>query len=96
MQRFNDWARDPDTAAPAPLATVAVRLAGTDTLAPLFSDNAESPTPKVNPFTAATDTGIFAFYAANGRYDITVTPAPGEGDAYSLPDTLLFDPDGVA
>lgn len=91
MQRFNDWARDPDTAAPAPLATVAVKNHGTDTLTTTYSD--DGVTPKANPFSAAADTGIFAFYAANGRYDVTVTPAPGEGEAYSIPDVLLNDPE---
>lgn len=90
MQRFNDWARDTASGVPAPLATVTVKDHGTDTLSTTYSD--DGVTPKANPFAAAADTGIFAFYAANGRYDVTVTPEEGDGDAYSIPDVLLYDP----
>lgn len=90
MERYNDWARDPETAAPAPLATITVKNHGTDTLTTTYSDN--GVTPKANPFSAADVTGIFSFYAANGRYDLTVTPAPGDGDPYSVPDVILYDP----
>lgn len=50
-----------------PAATVTVYLAGTSTLATIYSDN--GVTPKANPFTADAQ-GRFNFYAANGFYDI--------------------------
>lgn len=96
MQRFWTFTRLLTTAAPAPLATVSVKLHGTDTLASLFSDNAV--TPMANPFTATAD-GYAACYAENGRYDITITPDPDnpatgiDDDPYTLEDVLLFDPE---
>jgi hypothetical protein len=48
-----------------------------------------------NPTTAADD-GYYAFYAANGRYDVTVDPVEQVGVAtptYSLGDILLYDPE---
>ena len=50
-----------------PLATVTVYLAGTTTLATIYSDAAL--TTKSNPFTAGTDAS-WGFYAADGDYDI--------------------------
>ena len=50
-------------------ATVTVFLAGTTALAPIYSDNIG--TVKANPFTTAID-GVYDFYAADGRYDITI------------------------
>jgi hypothetical protein len=91
MEKYNDWARDIVTAVPAGLATVSVKVHGTDTLATLYGDT--GVTPRANPFTAAADTGIFGWYAANGRYDMTVTPAAGDGDAYTVSDILLYDPE---
>lgn len=53
-----------------PQAQVAVYLAGTTTLAPIYADNPVNPTPKANPFTAQTN-GYWYFYAAGGHYDVT-------------------------
>lgn len=50
-----------------PNCTVTVYVAGTLTLATLYSDNAG--TSKANPFTADT-TGFYFFYVDDGRYDI--------------------------
>lgn len=50
-----------------PSATVTVYLAGTLTLATLYSDT--NRTAKANPFTAASD-GTWSFYIDGGRYDI--------------------------
>lgn len=55
-------------------ATVTVYLAGTTTLAALFSDN--GITAKANPFTTDIFEGRYNFYAANGVYDI-VFRSPG-------------------
>ena len=93
MERRNDWARNIDTGAPAGTATISVKDRGTDDLSTLFSD--DGVTPLANPFTAADVTGRYSWYAANGRYDETVTPLDGEGDAYTNADILLYDPEDV-
>ncbi len=49
-------------------ATVSVYLAGTTTLASIYSDNGS--TAKSNPFTTSLD-GVVSFYAADGAYDVT-------------------------
>ena len=90
MEKHNDWARNIATGAPAGGASVRVKIQGTDTDAALYSDN--GVTPKANPFTADATTGIFGWYAADGRYSQTVTPAAGGGDAYTTSDILLDDP----
>lgn len=91
MEKRTDWARDVVTAVPAPEATISVKLHASDTLATLYSD--DGVTPMANPFTAAEDTGIYGYYAANGRYDETVTPEAGDGAAYTVSDILLYDPE---
>lgn len=72
--------------------TVTVYLTGTLTLATIYSDNAGSPTPLANPFTA-TVSGYWDFYAADGRYDVTLT-----GAAFAMPytfgDIQLLSPGG--
>lgn len=93
MERRNNWARNTLTGAPAGLATVSIANFGTDTLSTLFSD--DGVTPKANPFTAASGSGIYSWYAENGRYTETVTPVTGEGAAYTTPDILLYDPADV-
>ena len=71
-----------------PSCTVQVFLAGTVTLATLFSDNVG--TPLGNPFTA-NSSGYFSFYAGNGRYDVklynALIPTP-----FTWGDILLCDP----
>lgn len=62
-----------------PSCTVTVFLAGTATPATIFSDNAGSPTPLANPFTAQSN-GSWQFFAAQGLYDVVLSgaslPAP--------------------
>lgn len=55
-----------------PSCTVTVYLAGTLTLASIYSDN--SGTPLANPFTA-TSLGTWFFYASDGRYDAQLSSA---------------------
>lgn len=75
-----------------PQCTVTVYLAGTLTLATIYSDN--SSTPKANPFTA-TVLGYWNFYAANNRYDVTLS-AGGIGTPFTYGDILLADPSVIA
>lgn len=89
MQRRNSWSREITTGVPTE-ATITVKDHGTDTLSTLYSD--DGVTPLANPFTSAADTGIYGWYAANGRYDETVTPTDTEFTAYTNPDILLYDP----
>jgi len=94
MQKFIETitASANGTLVPLSSATVTVRLAGTGTLATLYSANNTS-SPQVNPLTSSA-TGLVAFYAADGRYDITVSKvgfAP-----VTIGDVLLEDPaDGI-
>lgn len=92
MERYQAFSRILSTGAPAPLATITVKDHGTDTLTTLFSD--DGVTPKANPTTADAN-GYFFFYAANGRYDVTVDPVEQVDVAtptYTLADILLYDP----
>jgi hypothetical protein len=57
-----------------PACTVTVYLHGTVTLATIYSDNAVTPTPLANPFTASS-TGLWQFYAADGNYDVVMSGA---------------------
>jgi hypothetical protein len=91
MERFQDFARNVLTGGPAAGAAITVYLQGTLTLAAIFSDNLGTPTALANPTTAASLTGYFRFYAADGRYDVLVTPTGG-GTPYTLADVLLDDP----
>lgn len=94
MQKFIDTitASSNGTLVPLSAATVTVRLAGTGTLATLYSANNTS-SPQANPLTSSA-TGLVAFYAADGRYDITASKtgfAP-----VTISDVLLEDPaDGI-
>ena len=69
--------------------TVTVYLAGTSTPATIYSDNAGSPTPLGNPFTAQSN-GSWTFFAAQGLYDVVLS-----GASLPVPLTLsgvgLFD-----
>lgn len=64
-----------------PVCTITVFLHNVTppTLAILYSDNAVTPTPLANPFTASS-TGFWQFYAADGNYDVVMSgagfPAP--------------------
>ncbi len=73
-----------------PSCTVNVYLTGTLTHATLFSDN--SSTPLANPFTA-TSQGYWRWYAANGRYDVTISGG-GLASPFTYADILLADPTG--
>ena len=79
-----------------PYCQVAVYIANTSTLATIYSDN--SNTALANPF-AASNLGLGSFYAALGRYDITIsactTPSPCSGTPLPSPlttgDVVLQD-----
>jgi hypothetical protein len=79
--------------------TLHVYLAGTTTLATLYSDNLTPvSTPLANPFTAASD-GFFYFYAAAGKYDVQETfldgtVSPPVTIQLTWGDVLLCDPIG--
>lgn len=67
--------------------TVTVYVTGTVNKATLYSDNLM--TPLANPLTASA-TGHWFFYAANGRYDITMSGA-GIATPFTLEDVLAQD-----
>lgn len=90
MERFWTFSRIPATGAPAPSATVEVVLASDGvTLATLYDDNLNPPTPKTNPFTADAD-GYAFFYAQNGRYNVRFSGG-GIPTPYALGDVELSD-----
>ena len=94
MQKFIDTitASANGTLVPLSAATVTVRLAGTSTLATLYSTNSTG-SPQANPLTSSA-TGLVAFYAADGRYDITAAKAGFS--PVTISDVLLEDPaDGI-
>jgi hypothetical protein len=63
-----------------------VTVASTGALATIYSDN--GVTPKANPITADNN-GYFEFYAADGRYSLTIT---GSGiQTQTIPDVLVED-----
>lgn len=64
--------------------------AGTLTLSTIYSDN--SSTAKANPFTADVTSGLWSFYAADGRYDVKFSGG-GISAPFTLGDLILFDPD---
>ena len=69
-------------------AAVEVYIYGTATKATIYSDNGVTPIP--GSVVNTDSVGEFYFYAANGRYSLTVTATNFTTDAYS--DILLFDP----
>ena len=73
-----------------PGATVTVFNSGTVVPSSIFGDNLGSPTPKTNPFTSDSNTGLGFFYATNGRYDVQIS---GVGfSTFTLGDIELTDP----
>lgn len=87
MRRYTETVLQPD-GKPLVGASVLVTLTGTSTAAALF-DNASGSLSKANPL-ATDSSGAFAFYAADGRYDLTISKA---GFAPILvSDVLLDDP----
>lgn len=78
------------------LVQVDVYYTGTNSHAPIYSNNLTPPTAQGNPFT--TDQyGFWYFYAPVGRYDVAISTGTGTPilTTYTLGDILLFDP-GVA
>lgn len=71
-----------------PACTVTVYLAGTVTLASIFSDDAG--TVQANPFTAA-NSGRWSFYADNGTYDVRLSGG-GITSPFTLGNITAFDP----
>jgi hypothetical protein len=86
MQHYSSQAFT-DIAKPAGGATITVKVAGTNNNATIYSD--DGITAKSNPF-AADSLGHFDFYAASGKYDITVTGT--QITTYTLPNQVVFDP----
>jgi hypothetical protein len=76
-----------------PSCTVTVFLAGTGTPATIFSDNAGSPTPLGNPFTAQSN-GSWQFYAAQGLYDVVLSGG-GLPTSFTLSGVGLFDSNAI-
>lgn len=70
-----------------PTATITVYLAGTLTIADIFSDN--FGTVRANPFTADTN-AYFFFYADNGKYDIKFS-GTGIVTPFTRADIILVD-----
>ena len=71
-------------------ALVSVFISGSSTLATLYSDN--GITPKTNPI-STDESGLFDFYAANAKYDISVSY---QGKVLFTIDAIdLFDGAGV-
>jgi len=73
-----------------PACSVTVYLTGTMTKATIFSTN--TSTPLANPFTASLY-GLWYFYAANGRYDVTISGG-GLATPFTFGDILLSDGGG--
>lgn len=89
MQKFSDTVSTVDGATVVVLsaASVRVHVAGTATLATIYSSNGRAP--QDNPFLTSA-TGLLEFYAEDGRYDIQITKAGY--NPVTLADVLLEDP----
>jgi hypothetical protein len=97
MQQYQDTALVQNSTVQSILpvvgGTVQVYNKGTLVLASIFSDNGITPVDQVaNPIITDSN-GRFDFYAANGRYDYTIT-APGIS-TITVHDTLLEDLAGL-
>lgn len=81
-----------------PGCLVSVYYTGTSNLATIYSDN--SNTALSNPFTASTQNGSWLWYAANGRYDVTISsgtiPQSILPSPFTFTDILLYDPSSTA
>lgn len=73
-----------------PACTVTVYLAGTSTLATIYSDN--SSTPLANPF-AGSSLGRWTFYAADAAYDVQLSGA-SIATPFRIPYTLVSSSGG--
>lgn len=78
----------PKTQGAYPSCIVNVYLAGTTTLATIYSDN--NGTSLSNPFTANSSSGAWNFYADNGRYDVNQSGG-GMPTPYTVGDVLVSD-----
>lgn len=90
MKKFSDAVLSSENGNPVPSATVTVKNLD-NTAATIYSDDGVTQLPS-NVVTAGQD-GEYAFYAANGRYNLTI--AAGSFTTETKTDVLLFDPDGV-
>ena len=87
MQRYINALASAQTGLPLVGAAVLVQLYPSGTTAVIYAVDSTS-TPVANPL--GTDVnGQFSFYAANGRYQLTITPQGGV--PYTLTDILLSD-----
>jgi hypothetical protein len=86
MQHYSSQAFT-DVGKPAGGASIAVKLAGTNTNATIYSD--DGVTVKSNPF-VTNSLGQFDFYAASGKYDITVSGT--QITTFTLANQVVFDP----
>lgn len=86
MQHYSSQAFT-DIGKPAGGASITVKLAGSNTNAAIYSD--DGVTVKSNPF-VTNNLGQFDFYAASGKYDITVTGT--QITTYTLSNQVVFDP----
>ena len=85
MQKFIETVEG-ENGRPVPGASITVYNAGTSTPATIYLSNGGAAT--ANPLTADS-TGMFYFYAADGRYDLLVSYA---GATRTIYDILLEDP----
>lgn len=74
-----------------PNVTVTVKMATSGNTAVIYSD--DGTTTKANPFTVDTTDGSYVFYAANGRYTVTMGKTGYTFDSTDSSDILLVDPD---
>lgn len=92
-QRWQGYCQTQNTGIRVTNCVVTVYQTGTLTKATIFQDALN--TPQSNPFNADLTSGLWAFYATNGRYDINLSAgSPSISPAYTLSDYLLFDPAG--
>jgi hypothetical protein len=93
MRRYTDVVLIADAAGftkPAAFVSVTVFIGGSNTKAPLFSDDGITASP--NPVTGDA-VGRYSFYVADGRYDLQFS---GTGfTAYKLLDIDIFDADDI-
>lgn len=85
MQKFIETIEG-ENGRPVPGASITVYNAGTSTPATIYLSNGGAAT--ANPLTADS-TGMFYFYAADGRYDIVITSGTS---TKTISDILLEDP----
>ena len=87
LDSHSGYARDIRTGVPCS-AVVGVYDQGTTTLSTIYE--LDGHTLLANPFPTAVGTGMYAWAAADGRYDERITPLDSDIPAYVNPDILLF------